>query len=116
MEAARTYRIRIAGRLSGRMASLFVPLEGVPWEGGDETVFTGQLDRHEVRRVLGLVRDLGLELVDLETAPAGPNRSLQGGAGYADWREMYRAARQAEAAVRCLRLEPGHPGVREAKV
>ena len=71
MEDARVYRIRVAGRVGGRLSSLLDPLEVVPSESGsdDVTVFTGQLDRHDLHRVLSLVRDLGLELIDLETAP-----------------------------------------------
>jgi hypothetical protein len=57
--------------VGGRPSSLLVPLEAVPSESEDETVFTGQLDRHDLHRVLSTVRDLGLELIDLDTAPLG---------------------------------------------
>ena len=67
-DQSRVYRIRVAGRVGARVSGLLVPLEAIPSESEDVTVFTGRLDRHDLHRILSVVRDLGLELIDLETA------------------------------------------------
>lgn len=69
MVAARTYRIRVAGVIGRRICVLFAPLGMVASPAGRDTVLSGDLHQDDLVRVLALVRDLGLELVELEAEP-----------------------------------------------
>jgi hypothetical protein len=62
------YRIAVRGRLSWRLASAF---EGFALEPGDEhSVLAGEIcDQAHLYGILDRVRDLGLELVSVETDP-----------------------------------------------
>jgi hypothetical protein len=62
---SRSYRITVAGRLSGRFASAFegVRLEPVP----GKTVLVGDcMDQGHLFGILDRVRDFGLELLSVE--------------------------------------------------
>lgn len=63
-----TYRITVGGRLTHYLGSAF---EGFALEPGkDQTVLVGEIrDQAHLYGVLDRVRNLGLELVSVQTAP-----------------------------------------------
>jgi hypothetical protein len=52
-----------------RVSALFEQEGMVPSAAGEDTVLRGTLSRDDVERVLSLLRDLGLELIDLQSDP-----------------------------------------------
>jgi hypothetical protein len=69
--ARRFYRIRIQGTLGERFASSFGPMRLEPSQGS--TVLCGVcVDVSALYGVLDQVRDLGLELLDVQSFPVAP--------------------------------------------
>jgi hypothetical protein len=67
-------RITVRGRLSDRFASAFDGMAVEP--GAGETSFVGELrDQGELYDVLERVRNLGLELVRVDTSGSGSDES-----------------------------------------
>jgi hypothetical protein len=63
-----TYEIRVRGRLSTSTLARFADLRGELRPA--ETVFIGRLrDQSELHGVLGLLQDLGIELVEVRQIP-----------------------------------------------
>jgi hypothetical protein len=62
------YRVRVRGRLTVTGGAWFEDLSATATPEGDDTVIGGQLpDQSALHGLLGRVRDLGLELVSVET-------------------------------------------------
>jgi hypothetical protein len=73
--ARRFYRIRIRGTLSERFASVFDTMQVEPEHG--TTVLSGLcIDASALYGVLDRMRDLGLELLDVESFPVAPEAVL----------------------------------------
>jgi hypothetical protein len=62
------YRVRVRGRLTATGGAWFEDLSATVTLDGDDTVIGGQLpDQSALHGLLGRVRDLGLELMSVET-------------------------------------------------
>jgi hypothetical protein len=73
------YRIIVRGRLTARLWSVFEELSLEPDTG--QTALVGEIrDQSHLHGVLNLIRDLGLELVSVETDWATPGPADEGGA------------------------------------
>ena len=69
--ARRFYRIRIRGTLSERFAAAFDGMQVEPEQGN--TVLSGVcIDTSALYGVLDRLRDLGLDLLDVESFPVAP--------------------------------------------
>jgi hypothetical protein len=76
----RYYRITIQGRLSDRFSAAFDGLRLEP--GPNRTVLSGVcVDSSALYGVLDRVRDLGLDLIALESAPVSPSGPVSSGPG-----------------------------------
>ncbi len=81
MEHEQTYRIRVHGELGPEWSSWFAGME-LQTAPGDVTLLVGRLpDQAALHGVLTAIRDLGLELVSVETfaSPASPTHPHEAG-------------------------------------
>jgi hypothetical protein len=108
VDNATNYEIRMRGRLSTTTLGLFSGLRNEPDPA--ETVLVGELrDQSELHRLLGVLQDLGVELVELRQIPETKiDASVQSQTGaVADGRDLRAEAGALRTGTHALRTGTG---------